>query len=677
MKRIFCLALLFSFLSLFAFAQTDPPDFDYQILFDMKEGRVPASMEPRDDDIYHYNVTHEDINISIDPTTQIINGTVTMTAESYINNLALIAIDFADNMAVDSVYDPAGALTYNRLNNQIRVTPHSPLNQGQQFQVTVVYHGHPGGGSLQGFTFGSHSGTVIVASLSEPEDARTWWPCKDVPHDKFTADIRYTVPDWMFAASNGVLVDTTHNPGSTITYHWQESYPITTYLISISATNFVHFGEPYISVFGDTMPIDHYVYPERLSQAQTAFATLPNYMAFFETKYGEYPFIEEKYGHALFTWSGGMEHQTMTSIGHNILSTNYEWLYVHELAHMWWGDMVTCGTWMDIWLNEGFATYSDALYKEHAYGTASFRSRMSSFRSTYFYEDQRDRFPIYNPTNMWGGTVYQKGAWLMHMLRWVGGDSAFWEFFPAYRDSFAFESVVSSELQEVFEAVYDTTLDWFFDEWVYQAGFPEFNWGYQSTNLGGNQYRVDVTFRQTQQLINQTPIFTMPLPVEITTTSGAYEFVAWDSLPTQMFSFNVEGQPLAVMYDPDEWILDRRYSVSFFLPDLQAKLVPDSSTLVIPSGGGSFRYTASLTNNSSSVITTDGWTGVVLPNGQGYGPIALRTNLTVPAGVTLTRQFEQNVPPNAPAGEYNFFFLTGSYSDSSTVAADAFRFVKQ
>lgn len=678
MNRLLCVFILVSILTTFVFAQSEPPEFDYQILFDMREGRVPAAMEPRDDDIYHYNVTHEDLNIRIDPTTETIYGSVTMTAESYINNLTTIMIDFMDNMSVDSVYNLSGALNYTRQNNQLLVTPPAPLSQGQQFTVTVNYHGHPGGGSLQGFTFGSHSGIPIVASLSEPEDARSWWPCKDVPYDKFTADIRYTVPDWMFAASNGLLIDSTHNPDSTITYHWQENYPITTYLISISATNHVHFGEDYISVYGDTMPIDHYVYPERLTQAQTAFSTLPNYMAFFETKYGEYPFIDEKYGHALFTWSGGMEHQTMTSIGDNILSLNYEWLYVHELSHMWWGDMVTCGTWMDIWLNEGFATYSDALYKEHAYGAASFRSRMSSFRNTYFWEDQRNRFPIYNPVNMWGGTVYQKGAWIMHMLRWVGGDSLFWEFFPAYRDSFAFECVISAELQEVFEAVYDTTLDWFFREWVYMAGYPEYSWGYNTTNLGGNQYRVDMTFRQNQTTANQTPeVFIMPLPIRITTSSNTYNLAAWDSLRTQMFSFNVEGQPLAVMYDPDAWILDTRSNVPFFYPDLRVDLNPDSSTLVIPSGGGSFRFRASLINSTASTINTDAWSGVVLPNGRGYGPISLRRNLTVPAGATVSRDFVQNVPPNAPPGEYTFFVLAGTYSDSTTAAADAFRFVKQ
>lgn len=677
MKNSVIALILGLFIISAASAQAEEPMDDYRILFEMKQGRLPKAIQPTDDDIYHYDVTHEDIDIRVEFASEYIYGTVIMTAESFVNNLSTVMVDFYDNMNIDSITRGTIPLSYTRQNNQIFITLDTPVNVGEEFSLTIVYNGHPTGGGFQAFAFQTHQGIPIASSLSEPEEARSWWPCKDVPWEKFTAEIRYTVPDYMIAASNGLLVEIINNPDDTKTYHWVENYPITTYLISIAATNYEYFNQDYLSLYGDSMSIDYYVFPEHFTQAQSAFSTMPDIMEFYESVFGEYPFIDEKYGHAIFMWSGGMEHQTMTSIGHNIMSLNYEWLYAHELAHMWWGDMVTCGTWMDIWLNEGFATYSDALYKQFAYGQAAFVSRMSSFRQTYFWEDMQNRFPIYDPVNMWGGTVYQKGAWILHMLRWVGGEDNFWNFFPAYRDSFEYSYAVTEDLQATFEAVYDTTLDWFFDEWVYMAGYPEYEWGYSATSIGGDLWEVDVSIRQEQNLINQTPIFTMPLPFRVVTAAQTYDFTCWDSLQQQMFTFTVEGQPSSVSYDPDSWILDTRQQVTFFLPDLQVVLEPDSATLTIPPTGGHLRFEVELTNNTGSAVSTDVWTGAVLPDGSTFGPIILRQGVNLGPGATITRDLRQNVPANAPSGEYSYFILAGSFADTVTVAADAFNFEKE
>jgi len=677
MKITAILFLLTLFFISSSYAQDNGPESDYEILFNMKEGRIPYSMGPTDDDIYHYDVIHYDIDVEVDFTLQHIYGVVTQTAEATQNSLSTVVIDLANIMNINSLTRDGVPQSYMHQDNQIFIALSNPVNIGEEFNITINYDGQPMSGGLQGFEFDYHAGIPIAATLSEPEEARGWWPCKDVPWDKFTADIRYTVPNTMFAASNGLLIDTIVNPNNTKTYVWQETYPITTYLISLAVTNYVYFGEQYESVYGDSFNLDYYVFPEHLTQAQSAFATVPNVMEYYEQVYGEYPFVNEKYGHAIFMWSGGMEHQTMTSIGYNILSPSYEWLYAHELSHMWWGDMVTCGTWMDIWLNEGFATYSDALYKQYAYGQSQFISRMNSFKQSYFWEDNQNRFPIYDPVNMWGGTVYQKGAWLVHMLRYIGGEDNFWSFWETYRNNFEYSSAVTADLQATFEAVYDTTLDWYFDEWVYMAGYPEYDWGYEYESTGGNNYELRISIEQTQNLINDTPIFTMPLPFRITTTSQTYNTALWDSLQQQMFTLVVEGQPTNVQYDPETWILDTRSQVTYFEPDLLMTLEPDTTSLIIPPGGGQVSFMAELSNNTGTTINTDAWSGAILPNGNVYGPIILRQNIQLAANSSVTRDIIQNVPASAPAGEYTYFFLAGSYPDSNTVAADAFTFIKE
>lgn len=677
MRKIFSvMAICIIFISS-VFSQTNEYEDDYRILYDMREGRLPHSSPPTDDDIYHYDVIHEDIDIKVLFATEEIQGVVTMTAQSFVDNLSTAAIDLYDNMVINSVTSGTTVLSYLHQNNQVFVTLASPVNTGEEFSITIDYEGEPMVGGLQAFSFETHAGIPMATSLSEPEEARSWWPCKDVPWDKFTADIRFTVPDYMIAASNGLLTEVIQNPDNTKTYHWVESYPITTYLISICATNYVHFGETYQSLFGDSMQLDYYVFPEHLTQAQNAFATVPDIMEYYESVFGEYPFIDEKYGHAIFNWSGGMEHQTLTSIGSNILSPSYEWLYAHELSHMWWGDMLTCGTWLDIWLNEGFATYCDALYKQYAYGQTAFNSRMSSFKQSYFWEDNQNRFPIYDPEIMWGSTVYKKGAWIVHMLRYVGGEADFFDMLAQYRGNFEYSSAVTSDLQETVEAVYDTTMDWFFDEWVYMAGYPEYQWGYNSTSIGGNLYEFTISVRQMQELIDDTPIFTMPMPFVVNTPISDYNFTCWDSLQQQSFTFIVEGNPYQVTYDPDIWILDTRQNVPYFEPPLTLTMDPDSTTLTVPANGGTISFHAELSNNSTSNISTDVWSGVILPDGSVYGPIILRTGMNLAPGAMTSRDMAQNVPASAPSGDYTYFFLAGSYRDSTTVAADAFDFTKQ
>jgi aminopeptidase N len=449
-----------------------------------------------------------------------------------------------DNIMVDGV---AAAYTHTFEDN-LTVTLPLPLSLGETAEITVAYNGYPIAGSMGALSWDSHLGVPIISSLSEPEGARTWWPCKDVPSDK--ADpvrMVWTVPDNLFATGNGLLQSTTTPEPGWKSYEWVENYPITTYLVAVTATNFAHWRDWYVTTGNDSLPLDHYIYPEDSLYSTIEFADLPEVMTFFATIYEEYPFMEEKYGHAEFPWGGAMEHQTMTSYGENLINGSgyYHYIMVHELAHMWWGDLVTCGTWMDLWLNEGFATYSDALWIEFDEGAQAFLNRMGSFKSTYFYYDNQNRFPIYDPEYLWGGTVYQKGAWILHMLRNVLGEEDFWAFYPEWRNRYGFGSPLTADLQQTLEDVSGMDLDWYFDEWVYMAGYPEYEWGWEFELLGLDSSSIDLSIHQVQELINQTPIFSMPIEIEVTTTTGTEMIVVDNNQQYQYFSFNVGGIPMS------------------------------------------------------------------------------------------------------------------------------------
>ncbi|MCX6639683.1 MAG: M1 family aminopeptidase [bacterium] len=533
----------------------------YRELFDMHEARGPAqSALDNTDDETAYDALHYDLYIRFFPADSSVSGQVYLRFASTVASLSAIDLNLYSGMTVDSVRVAGTVVTYILLPSHIlTVNLPQPLPNGDSTTAQIYYHGRPYLGSGEGVFFDLHLGHPLINSLSEAEGARNWWPCKDRPGDKATARMVWTVPDDIYATSNGLLQNiTTPEPGWK-TFDWVETYPISTYLIAVTATNYAHWRDWYVTTAQDSMPLDHYIYPEDSVHSRIDFADLPEVIGWFASVWEEYPFLNEKYGHAEFPWGGAMEHQTLTSYGEDLITGNnsYHWIMVHELSHMWWGDLVTCGTWMDIWLNEGFATYADALWIEHAQGENAFYNRLLDFRQTYMqWEGYEGRFPIYNPDYMWGGTVYQKGAWILHMLRYVMGETDFWNFYTEWRARYSFSSAVTADLQQTMQDVSGLDLTWFFDEWVYMAGYPEYRWGWEAEPISGeDSSRVDLSVLQVQQLVNQTPIFTMPLPFRVITSTGQYMVQLWNAQPAQLFNFNVRGIVTDVIFDPEYKIL--------------------------------------------------------------------------------------------------------------------------
>jgi hypothetical protein len=491
-----------------------------------------------------YDAEYYSLDLTMDPSTNTVSGTVGMVAEVTDGPLTTVDVDLYSDMTVSGVVGPGGALAYSHASDILTVTLDTPHSNGETFSFDITYSGTP---SLAAgaFEFDTYGGEDMIWSLSEPFGARTWWPCKDYSHDKADSmDICITVPSDLIVASNGTLRETVDN-GGTKTYKWHEQYPIATYLVSVAIHPYTVFSDWYHYSPTDSMELQYYVFPDHYSSVQATYALVPDMMELFAALFGEYPFLEEKYGHAEFTWGGGMEHQTITSLG-----GWGEYLICHELAHMWWGDMITCSDFHHIWLNEGFAVYSEALWAEHEYGWSEYLQQMQYAKylgaGTIYVPDLSDWNRIFDPD-----LTYNKSSWILHMLRGIVGDSTFFDIMQTYYSSeYQYGSCTTEEFRDLCESVAGRDFDAFFHQWVYEEGFPfyYYTWDYQEVPAS---YEINLTIGQLQE----NTVFHMPIRVTVTTTAGETTFVVEDTLATQDFVLVVDDEPLAVELDKDEWIL--------------------------------------------------------------------------------------------------------------------------
>lgn len=517
------------------------------------------------------DVEHYKLQIRLTPAPARIAGAVTIEGQ-VVDAINVITIDALNNLTVDSVQFNGAAQTFQRTTDKIILNFPELLPAGFDFTIGVAYHGTPvtsgilGGGML----VTRHGNNVpVMATLSEPYAAPTWWPCIDNPADKATAEIEATVPNGYLVASNGLLRGTQSNADQTVTYFWQESYPIANYLISVAATNYVTFGDTYTALDGTTtMPLVYYVYPEHLTLAQQKFPVTRTAMEIFAPLFGEYPFLAEKYGMAEFPWGGAMEHQTMTSIGQSIVgnpqSTGRS-VIAHELAHQWWGDWVTMKTWHDIWLNEGFATYSEVLFFERFLPIDPGELMDRSYDDHQVFGRLGGTVYAENAANPWDdvGAIYTKGGWVLHMLRHVMGDERFFAALKDYGRRFAFANASTEDFQRVCEDHYGAPLDWFFQQWIYAPGRPIYqaSSAISSADASGN-YTVTLTLeqQQSQSIPGREPglekVYIMPIDVTIHYADGSSETrVIWNTARQQQFSFVVSKQPVSVGLDEGHWIL--------------------------------------------------------------------------------------------------------------------------
>jgi aminopeptidase N len=530
-------------------AQTERPVDFRRDLARQKAGRfagLHAATVSQTENQTQYDVTHYDIDLTIDHVAQTVAGAVTITGMVLSSTLDEVDLDLASTLTVSRVDgESAPLLSFTHASDLLTVTLPSSLYQGETFSLTVQYSGPPDY-SYGAFGFDSFGGLPMIWSLSEPFGARSWWPCKDVPSDKANSvDLHITVDPSLIVASNGTLVGVVNN-ATTKTYNWHEGYPISTYLVSVAIHPYTTFSDWYRYSPADSMEVQFYVYPSHYTTVQATYALTVDMIAAFAELFGEYPFLDEKYGHAEFTWGGGMEHQTITSLG-----GWSEYLIAHELSHQWWGDMITCDDFHHIWLNEGFATYAEALWSEYRYGMARYHSDMKAAAyfgpGTIYVDDTSDWNRIFD-----AGLSYNKGSWVLHMLRHVVGDSTFFHILKTYYADtrYQYDTATTEEFRDLCEVESGMDLDFFFHQWIYEEYAPTYIYQWSADNVGG-LYHVNLSIDQAQS----NYIFTMPIDITIETAAGETTLVVWDSQPSQQFSLVVEDAPLALDLDRDNWIL--------------------------------------------------------------------------------------------------------------------------
>lgn len=509
------------------------------------------------------DVLHYDIRIELEPSIRRLTGAAELLIRRTSPSDTRFYLNLID-LSVDSVTIDSSKSSFERTSTHILLK--MPAN-ADTFSVTVYYRGNPGNDGSGGFFWGSDIIWTAGEGLSSdpPSTLRYWIPSNDQPADKATLDLAVTVPNNLQVVSNGDLVSTSENPDfQTRTFHWRESHPIASYLIAISVSDFAYFNDRQISVSGDTIPLHYYVRPDLLDKAKEDWKDTGKMLAFFESVFGPYPF--DSYGMVSVPMRGAMEHQTMTSYGTGLITGDhrYDYIVAHELAHMWWGDLVTLGDWRDLWLNEGFATYSEALWFESIGDGKTLGNYMSRLKDIYLNEVSRiGHFAIYDPQYLWGGTIYQKGGWVLHMLRWTVGDSTFFEILQEYGRRFAYGNALTSDFQTVAEEIYGRDLEWFFDQWIYSPGFPELQVGWDYSRPEPDRFEISLSITQKQTV---GTVFTLPLEIQIKTEAGNVLDTLMLSERQQSFQLTTSTVPAEIEIDPNNWLLKRVEIVSRPLP---------------------------------------------------------------------------------------------------------------
>lgn len=502
-------------------------------------------------DVKHYN-----LELQVNPAVSAITGTVTTLFETK-TATNTVSFDLRNNMTIDSIkYEGNLISTYTNNNHILSVTLPATVETGMLKTIAISYHGSPVNDGMESFTATTHYGVPVLWTLSEPYGAYTWWPCKQTLDDKADSiDVVITVPVGNKAASNGVLVSTIDLGNNQIRYHWKHLHSIATYLVAIAVTNYTELSSE-VSVEGQApIQIIDYAYPENASEWQSGQTTTRQAMEVYNNLFINYPFADEKYGHAQFGWGGGMEHQTM-SFMYNL----GEMLVAHELAHQWFGDYITCKGWDDIWINEGFATYCEGLYYENIYPEHTFTNWRAS-AITHIVSAPGGSVYVYDTTNINsifdGRLSYDKGGMVLHLLRKQVGDEAFFAGIKTYLTDTALTNGFADthDFRRHIEEAADTILTDFFNDWIFNQGYPQYQivWEYEN-----NRTEISVTNTPSH---NSVSYFKLKIPVRFTNNENDTTVWLHNTYADQKYALSLGFAPTAAVFDPKSDLISRNNTV--------------------------------------------------------------------------------------------------------------------
>jgi len=505
----------------------------------------------------NYDVKFHHLNLNIERNSTIISGNVRTIAKVVVNALDTFGFELHSNHTIDSVVNSSGVkLTFQHQSNFAYVLLPQSIQKDNLIDVTIYYHGDAlvtaGAAIGSGFTTGTSTrwGNQATWSLSQPYSAYEWFPCKQALQDKIDSVYTYvTTSNENKVGAIGVLKDVVNLSGNKVRYQWQSKLAVDYYLISIVVAKYVEYNT-YAHIDGDSMLIQDYIYdnPATLTTFKPELDKTAPMLEGFSSLFGKYPFWKEKYGHAMAPFSGGMEHQTMTSIG----IINFS-IVAHEIGHQWFGDHVTCKTWKDIWLNEGFATYCEYLALEllspseaPADMIAVHNTVMSQTDGSIWFEDTT------NVSRMFSSRLtYNKAGAFVHILRYeLNNDSLFFAILKMYQQQFAFGTANTADFKTLLEQQSSKDFTQVFNQWFYGQGYPTFN-------VSWNQLNDTLYLVSNQTVSSTTPLFITPVEYKITYAGGDTTLRIMHNQKQVWFKLPINKMVSAIAIDPNNWIINR------------------------------------------------------------------------------------------------------------------------
>lgn len=540
----------------------------------------PRFAPDRSVDVEHYR-----LDVAFDPEKREVRGTVSITMSPLHDGLAEVELD-AGPMTIEAISaggeETAAPLTYRHDANRLRIVLPRAYRQGEALTLHIRYAARPDRGLyFVGPDAAYPDKPAQVWSQGESEDNRYWMPSFDFPSDRATSEAIYTVPaDWT-AVGNGELVETKEDKSrGTRSFHYRMAVPHVSYLTSVVAGKFEEYTDQY-----DGIPIEYFVPPGTgKEKALRSFGKTPDILKFFSERIGvRYPYAKYSQACAVDFIFGGMENisattQTAETLHDERAALEFDsWgLVAHEAAHQWWGDLLTCADWSHAWLNEGFATYWENLWREHALGEDEFLYRMMEDRDAYLEEDRTEyrRAIVENrytePMDLFDSHLYPKGGWVLHMIRGILGDEKFFQAMTHYAQAHRERTVETSDLRR---AIYDATgenLERFFDQWTRHGGHPEVR---VTRDWDAERNVLTLHFAQTQKVDERTPLFALPVRVAVDTAGGTTGALLRLERPNQDLTITLPGEPLLVRIDPGFallWQLDHERPLAELTRALEA-----------------------------------------------------------------------------------------------------------
>ena len=507
----------------------------------------------------HYDIHFVKLDIEVSDQSTFISGNATIHA-SVIDSLAQLILDFSNYMTLDSIFINNIKVAASHSNNTIKYNFDTPLNENEEIVVQTFYHGTPylyGGGVTHDYD--SQYNKNVTWTLSESFHAMEWWPCKQVLSDKIDSTYMFlTCDNDCMVGSNGILENIIDLPDNKRRFEWKTRYPMNYYLLSFAVAEYQDYSIYAKPEGADSVLIQNFVYDNSsyLPDNKPDLNETIDLVELFSEKFGLYPFANEKYGHCLTTLGGGMEHQTMSTMGNFGFN-----LVAHELGHMWFGDYVTCATWQDIWINEGFASYTEYVALENL---ISYNEAQNWMLVAHDYALNQANGSIYipfeeafNENRIFNYNLsYKKGASLLHIIRSeINSDDLFFASIRNYLSEYADSVATGEDFKNSLEAYTGMEFDSFFVQWYYGKGYPRFDINYVQYND-----TLHMTVTETGSS-SETPLFQVHVEYKLIYNGGDTTVRLYQSDNIETFKIPINQEITNIIVDPDNWILDDQGSI--------------------------------------------------------------------------------------------------------------------